>query len=184
MDHQKQWKDFLNPIVLKERLINISMYITIYEMLKDSIINRIKDFYIMPFVDCTNGEDKKMYAEKVLSRNKNHLYASIHWMLENKIIDENDKQVIEELKAYRNQLAHEMDIVVYNGQDEKLVVNFIKAYEMIHKIEYWWIVNFELEINPLENVAYEEIDFKAIRSGKTIMIDMMLNIISGDEIKE
>ena len=126
-------------------------------------------------------EDKKMYIENVLSRNKNHLYASLHWMLENKIIDENDLKEIEELKEFRNRLAHEVDVFVYNGGNEELVLNFVKAYEMIHKIENWWILNFELEINPLENINYDEIDLDGIRSGKTIIVDMMLKIISGDE---
>ena len=33
MDYREQWENFLNPEVFKDRLINISMYITIYEML-------------------------------------------------------------------------------------------------------------------------------------------------------
>lgn len=35
MDYREQWESFLNPEVFKDRVINISMYITIYEMLKD-----------------------------------------------------------------------------------------------------------------------------------------------------
>ena len=37
--YHQQWEGFLNPEVFKNRLIDISMYITAYEMLKDTIIN-------------------------------------------------------------------------------------------------------------------------------------------------
>lgn len=53
------------------------MYITIYEMLKDSIINRLKDFYIMTLIGARDLEGEEEYRSKVLSRRKNHLYASI-----------------------------------------------------------------------------------------------------------
>lgn len=36
----------LNPEVFRDRIINISMYITIYEMLKDSIIVESKTFLL------------------------------------------------------------------------------------------------------------------------------------------
>jgi hypothetical protein len=45
MTAQKQWEEFLNPKITQDRLMFASLYITGYEMLKDSIVGRIKDFY-------------------------------------------------------------------------------------------------------------------------------------------
>lgn len=162
------------------------MYITIYEMLKDSIINRLKDFYIMTLIGARDLEGEEEYRLKVLSRRKNHLYASISWLIEHEVINEVDKENIEALKNYRNYLAHEMSDIVFNGEIKDLMKNFLCAYELIHKIENWWIINFEIVINPdftdanLEDIDID-IDIDNIQSGKKLMIDMALSVLSGSE---
>ena len=182
MDYREQWENFLNPEVFKDRLINISMYITIYEMLKDSIINRLKDFYAMTLIGAKDLEGEEEYRTKVLSRHKNHLYASISWLIENGVINKEDKENIEALKSYRNYLAHEMSNIVFNGEIKDLMQNFLCTYQLIHKIENWWIINFEMAINPdFADANLEDIDVNNIESGKKLMIDMALSVLSGSE---
>jgi len=179
MDYREQWESFLNPEVFKDRLINISMYITIYEMLKYSIINRLKDFYVMTLIGVRDLEGEEEYRVKVLSRHKNHLYASISWLIENEVITEEDRENIEVLKSYRNYLAHEMSNIVFNGEIKDLMQNFLCAYQLIHKIENWWIVNVEMTINPdFTNNNLEDIDVDNIQSGKKLMIDMALSVLA------
>ncbi len=162
------------------------MYITIYEMLKDSIINRLKDFYIMTLIGARDLEGEEEYRLKVLSRRKNHLYASISWLIEHEVINEVDKENIEALKNYRNYLAHEMSDIVFNGEIKDLMKNFLCAYQLVHKIENWWIINFEIVINPdftdanLEDIDID-IDIDNIQSGKKLMIDMALSVLSGSK---
>lgn len=182
MDYREQWESFLNPEVFKDRLINISMYITIYEMLKDSIISRIKDFYIMTLIGARDLKGEEEYRLKVLSRHKNHLYASISWLIENEVINKDDKENIEVLKSYRNYLAHGMSDIVFNGEIKDLMKNFLCAYQLIHKIENWWIINVEMAINPdFTDTNLEDIDIDNIQSGKKLMIDMALSVLSGSE---
>ena len=182
MDYREQWESFLNPEVFKDRLINISMYITIYEMLKDSIINGLKDFYIMTLIGARDLEGEEEYRSKVLSRRKNHLYASISWLIEHEVINEVDKENIEALKNYRNYLAHEMSDIVFNGEIKDLMKNFLCAYQLVHKIENWWIINFEMAINPdFTDANLEDIDIDNIQSGKKLMIDMALSVLSGSK---
>lgn len=139
------------------------MYITIYEMLKDSIINRLKDFYAMTLIGAKDLEGEEEYRTKVLSRHKNHLYASISWLIENGVINEEDKENIEALKSYRNYLAHEMSNIVFNGEIKDLMQNFLCTYQLIHKIENWWIINFEMAINPdFADTNLEDIDVNNI----------------------
>ncbi|MGE7816892.1 hypothetical protein ACQKMW_26265 [Pseudomonas sivasensis] len=49
MSVEKQWENLLTPAVMQERMIAVSLYITAYEMLKESIIGRLKDFYCIGF---------------------------------------------------------------------------------------------------------------------------------------
>jgi hypothetical protein len=46
------WKRFLKPENLKSNMIILSLFVTSYEILKDSIIGRIREFY-------TNGFNEK-----------------------------------------------------------------------------------------------------------------------------
>lgn len=95
--YSEQWENFLNPEIFKDRLIRISLYITAYEMLKDTVINRIKNFYIMSFIE-NDKVGELSYKEEVLIRNTNHLYASLDWLLDQQVIDESDKNTIDKLK--------------------------------------------------------------------------------------
>ncbi|ENX10924.1 hypothetical protein [Acinetobacter variabilis] len=60
--------------------------------------------------------------------------------------------------------------------------NFLCTYQLIHKIENWWIINFEMAINPdFADANLEDIDVNNIESGKKLMIDMALSVLSGSE---
>jgi hypothetical protein len=48
-DHKAKWKRFLDPEVLRPNLILASIYIAAFEVLKNSIIERIRDFYVAGF---------------------------------------------------------------------------------------------------------------------------------------
>lgn len=74
-----------------------------------------------------------------------------------------------------------MSNLVFNGDTDNLMENFLSAYQLIHKIEKWWIINFELEMNIMyECIDTNDIDYDGIQSGKTIMLDMALQVLSGN----
>lgn len=79
-DHgQQAWEDFLNPEVLRSRLITASLYIAAFEVLKDSIVDRIRDFFCIGFEE---GRDiiNPQYQTEVLSRNSSPVHASLAWL--------------------------------------------------------------------------------------------------------
>lgn len=64
-------------------------------------------------------------------------------------------------------------------------VNFAQQFEqmvaLLRKIEVWWIVNFELAINP--DFRDAEIDEDGIIPGPLLMLQLMLEIALGDPEK-
>jgi hypothetical protein len=82
-----RWERFLDPDVVRPSLFLATMFITTFEILKDSVVDRIRGFY-------TNGLDKNgsivgpEYQTEVASRNKSVLYASLDWLLEHEVIDD------------------------------------------------------------------------------------------------
>ncbi|MEJ1959714.1 MAG: hypothetical protein WDM70_10100 [Nitrosomonadales bacterium] len=70
-----------------------------------------------PFIWSAFDESGEIIDEKyntaVLSRNKSPLYASLNWLSETGVIDENDLLSFERIKTARNSLAHQFAFVGY-----------------------------------------------------------------------
>lgn len=178
MSTSESWEQLLNPAVMQERLISASLYVTAFELLKNSIIDRIRSFYMVGFD--TNGDiiDEK-YEATVLSRNKSPLYASLSWLVDNDAIDQGDIKAFERIKATRNSLAHELPSLVLEGADFQHIERFQELVALLRKIEVWWVVNLEIPANP--DFDEQEIDENGIVPGPVLMIQMMLEVVSGNE---
>ena len=105
-DIQDKWERFLNPDELKPYLLFCSVFITCYEMLKETLINRLVVFYSEGF-NKSGFKTGTNYKEKVLSLDdkKRQLQASINWHKQNSIIDENDIKAFERITDCRNTIA-------------------------------------------------------------------------------
>ena len=159
-------------------MIVLSLFVTSYEILKDSIIERIRSFY-------TNGFDEKgwiidnKYYTKVMSLNKSPLYASLEWLKNMKAIDENDIKQFNEIKDCRNKLVHKIVNYITNKSSVNPVPLFPKMVNLLDKIEKWWILNVEIDLNP--ELYDKEIDEKGIVPGSIIMLRVLADIALGNE---
>jgi hypothetical protein len=178
MTIEKQWEDLLTPAVMQERLVSASLYITAFEMLKESIVGRLKDFYCIGFTEdgITTSPD---YELKVLSLNKSPLYASLRWLADAEAIDQKDVDVFDQLKQLRNSLAHELPEIVLMGKNVALMEKMQDVMNLMRKIEVWWVVNVEISTNP--DFDGTDINPDEITPGPILMIQIMLEVLSGNE---
>jgi len=174
----EQWEQLLTPAVMQERLISVSLYITAFELLKDSIIDRIRSLYMIGIDENGMVIDDK-YEKVVLSRNKNPLQASLDWLTENQVIDADDIESFERIRTTRNLLAHELPAMVMGAKNLKHTERFQELVALLKKIEVWWVVNMEIPTNP--DFDGQEIDEEGIVPGPVLMIQMMLEVLSGNE---
>ena len=174
----EQWEQLLTPAVMQKKLISASLYVTAFELLKESIIGRIRSFYMVGF-DADGYVIDEKYDTAVLSRNKNPLLASLDWLSENEVVDENDRQVFERIRTTRNLLAHELPSMVMGGKDFHHIERFQELVGLLKKIEVWWVVNMEILVNP--DFDGKEIDEECIVPGPVLMLQMMLEVLSGNE---
>ena len=161
---QENWERFLNPNELRSNMILAAIYIAAFEILKNSIIERIRDFYITGF-DTNDWIVDPKYKESVLSRNKSPLYASLNWLKESKVITDEDIKVVNKVKETRNLLAHEITKMLAEGLPSNFVERFDELVFLLDKIEKWWIVNVEIPINPDLAGMEDEIDEDEIIPG-------------------
>ena len=178
MSATEKWEQLLTPSVMQERLISASLYVTAFELLKESIVGRLRSFYMVGF-DAEGENFDEKYETSVLSRNKSPVYASLNWLLESGAIEDADLQSFERIKTTRNSLAHELPSLVMEGKDLKHVERFQELVALLRKIEVWWVVNLEIPTNP--DFDGQEINEEGIVPGPLLMIQMMLEVVSGSE---
>ncbi len=171
------WERFLDPEVIAPSLFLATMFITTFEILKNSVVERIRGFYSIGF-----NEGKQLvvpkYQREVISRNKSVLYASLAWLQEHEAIDEKDLETFERLKKIRNQLAHQLFESVTGQAESEHEAQFPVLVELLRKIEVWWVINLEIPTNP--DYAGQEIDEEGIVPGSILSLQMLIQVASGN----
>ena len=113
-----RWENFLNPDVVRPTIAMISIYLAAFEILKDTLVDRVKGFY--EFVHQYKHDDYAMemhYSADVMILNKSPLYASLSWLESMEAIDKDDLASFEGVKSCRNKLAHELPSILYFGDN-------------------------------------------------------------------
>ncbi len=178
-DNIKQsWERFLNPESLRANLVTGSLYIAAFEMLKSSIIERIRDFFSTGFNESGLIIDEK-YKTTVLSLNKSPLYASLVWLKNMEAINDNDIEEFENIKKCRNEIAHEFVDFLSTGPKTDPLPLFPKMIALLSKIEKWWIVNVEIPTNP--DYDGNDIDENGIIPGPIMTLRLLTDIALGSE---
>ncbi|AOZ51130.1 hypothetical protein [Chromobacterium vaccinii] len=176
-DSTDQWERFLDPDVVRPSLFLATMFITTFEILKDSVVDNIRSFY-------ANGFNKHGpivgldYQSEVLSKNKSPLYASLQWLLENNAIDDEDLVTFEKLKSTRNLLAHQLFAVVTGQVQSAHEAQFDALVALLRKIGVWWVINVEIPTDP--DFDGEEIDEEGIVPGSVLSLQMLIHVASGN----
>jgi len=150
-DIRISWERFLNPDVLRTNLIVASLYITAFEMLKESIIERAKEFFSVGYNENGLIIDEK-YKKEVLNLNKSPLYASIFWLKDMDAINDNDIEIFDKIRKCRNDITHEIANFISKGAKTDPLPLFNSMIDLLHKIEKWWILNQCCPVNRLKKV--------------------------------
>jgi hypothetical protein len=173
----ERWERFLDPEVLRPSLLMATMFITTFEILKNSIVDHIRSF----FSDEWSMEGPIASAEyrtQVLSRHKSPVYASLDWLRENQVISDDDLVIFNKLKTTRNLVAHELFNIVTGETESNHIEQFEELVALLRKIEVWWVVNVDIATNP--DYADVEIDEAGIVPGAILSLQMLLQVMSGN----
>jgi len=171
---------FLNPESLRSNLIAASIFITGYEILKDSIVDQIRSFY-------TNGFDEngliidKNYKSKVLALDakSNPFRASIKWLLAHGVIDTKDEIIISDLTQHRNDIAHQLPAFLSSADRDVELARLVDLVAIVTKIDRWWIINVELETQ--DEIDPAKVKPEEIMSGHMIFLHLLLTTVSSED---
>lgn len=163
-----QVESFLNPSVLRSNLIMVALYIAAFELLHDSVVERLRNFYANT---CVPGAD---YESEVLQGRKKVLPASLAWLKKSGVIDDTDIGNFEKAKMQRDKFTHEMGQVLWDGIPSDLPARFLDMVSLLDKIELWWTVNVDV-VNP------EAVDVSTIVPGRSFGLRLLMQIATLSE---
>ncbi|WP_293307370.1 hypothetical protein [Pedobacter sp. UBA5917] len=184
----------INPTLLKRNMLVASLFVTSFEMLKTTIQGKIKDFLCMDGALNDQGEFEyeisDQYRSEILDRIIPHIdkkkardyhlfYSSCLWLKENGVITKGDIGYLERIRKHRNLVAHE-PLRLLIDENANINIDLLKkSQQLLNKIEKWWIMEFEIPVNP--DFDGKEIDEKDVQSGTTIFLDYLMHV-ANDEV--
>jgi hypothetical protein len=178
-DADRTWERFLNPVELRSGLIFSAVYIACYELLEDRIVDRIKSFFT--FGRENDSVSAEIYQKEIMSDSKTVLMGSLEWLMNNEVIDKEDKKTFLKVREVRNKIAHNLLKRITEEDYTVYWQNLKEIGYLIDKIEKWWIVNYAIPINPdFDNV---EVDEDSINSGTGLMLAVLFDVAFGDDSK-
>ena len=173
----RNWAKFLNPESLKSNLIAASLFLTAYELLRTSIIDRIRDFFTFDLKE-NRGAVSEYYKIKVLSLNKSPLRASLLWLKEMSAINDADIKLVDTIRKHRNELAHTLPKFISTADMEIRIDLLGDIYKLVTKIDRWWIKEVDIPTNS--DFDGQEVADEDIQSGTMLCIQMMLRIVTDE----
>ena len=177
-DAQAKWERFLDPEVLRPNLILASVYIAAFEILKNSIVERLRDLYVTGF-DENGWIIMPAYKDDVLTKDKSPTYASLKWLKESQAINDDDIEKFNKVKECRNLLAHEITKMLMDGLPHNFSERFNDMVALLDKIERWWIINVEIPTDPDLVDKADEIEENGIVPGPIMSLRMMIDVALG-----
>ena len=151
--------------ILRKNTLAASVFSMAYEILKNIIIERIKDFL-------SNEYD---YKKEVLSLDKKErdLPASLEWLKKMNAINDKDLKSFKGIKDCRNFLVHETFHFISESMS-KFDVNekFEDMINLLRKIDRWWIVTMKDDDGLEQN---------QIKPGSLILFQILLDAAIGPE---
>lgn len=173
----KPWEKFTTPEILQRNLLLASLYLSAYEILKSTLIQRPQEFFTRTFKDGKRILDAEY--EVVEKLHKSPLQASCLWFKDLGAITDQDIDKVHEFREHRNQLAH--DLLPFLGDvDQEINLQHLRAiYDLLKKVDTWWVKEIELPCNP----DYDEIEVsdEDIIPGSVLLISLLLQTALQDK---
>ena len=177
------WEKFLNPTTLKQSLIEASVFLTAYEMFKQSATEKLLSFFSDGITKEGGFSESPEYKKEVIALHpRDRFHASCIWFQQTGVISQDDLDKINDIRCHRNAIAHEM-IDFISDAGSSIDANLIaKLFTILRKIDTWWITEIEMPSNPnFDDQSSDSIRSDQIQSGNMILMQRILSLFFGDE---
>ncbi len=182
--HFKDWMKFLDENEVKFQLITASLYLTAYDLLIDTVIRKIEEFYTDGFDENGFIVSERYKTEVRGLYKKDIVIASTKWLVQNEVITKLELERIKLFKAHRNELAHELAQMISNSDANTKTEFIAEIRDLYFKIQKWWFVEFECQVNPdLGKLDTDKLNYDEVLMMQMLPMNYMVNIVN-DEIEK
>jgi hypothetical protein len=173
-DTLKAWEKFLDPQKLKQSLIEASIFITAYELLKEEIIDRPKSYFIYEGQD--RSKNRVEYNKQVKALHKKDTFiASYLWLQNQGAMTSQDVELILQIREHRDEIAHELPRLIGSTELEvdKRLLECLK--ELITKISRWWAFKVDVPTNP--DFDHVEVKEESVLTGSMMFMQVVMGVL-------
>jgi len=148
-EFKKEYDKLFNSDKVRNNLMLVGLYLSIFETLKFCLINNVKSFFCFDnFPNRYTEVIKKYYPEgKNGKRIPDKFLAGAKWHLEVNAISEKEVHTVRSIRTHRNAITHELPSYLIEPEKEINEYLMLEAVKLIEKIDIWWFVNVEQDIN-------------------------------------
>ena len=174
------WAKFLDAETLKNNLVCSAMYIVAFETMRNTVLDHIRGYYTRGYADGKRIFSKR-YQSEVLDLHKSPFAASLLWLKENGVIDDDDIAAADRIREHRNMLAHELPKVITDVDYEVDSSLFNSIQIIVAKIDRWWIREVEIPTNPdMDHLDSDSIPDVENTSGNMVFLHLLQQIVADD----
>ena len=161
-------------------LLRAGAFLTGYELVKASIVDGVKDFFLVGFDEdgMTYSSD---YKNKVLPLGKNAWDASVRWLVSVEALTEEQASSLDDIYAHRHEIAHELAKFLVDPDAEVSLEKLQQLYGIMRSLDRFW-GGINVDTNP--DFDGVEVDYDNIKSGSGLLLEYLLQIASGDPAAE
>jgi hypothetical protein len=176
------WDKLLNPAQLKRSLSQASVFVMAYELLKQSIIEKLQRFF-PELMDERGLKIVSRYKEEVLDLHpKDVFHASCLWFRNSGALGDDDLAVIQQIRNHRNEVVHELPNYVMTAYSKISADLLLAIAEQLAKVDQWWIRNIEIPITPeFDEKRVKGADFEDVQSFGMIFTRIILAVFLEDD---
>ncbi|MFO1461058.1 MAG: hypothetical protein U1G08_16845 [Verrucomicrobiota bacterium] len=178
----ESWERLLNPESLKRNLVAAAVFLAAYEMLKDSMIDRLRDFFSDDIMAESGSVTSPDYRVKVLSLHKKEMVACSLWFRNMGALAEDDLKTLGEIAQHRNFVAHQLPNVLGESGKDVSLERLAQILELTSKVDRWWIREVEVPTNPDFDVnPPSPEDLEQSFSSRMMIMALLIEVAGGDD---
>lgn len=186
------YENLFNETNLKDNLVFSSIFITVFESVKETMIQRVKSFLCDfkyedgDFIEIESLRYKELRKRKIKEIGKpNVFFSTLLWLVEEGCLNDTDYKTMLTARDIRNNYAHNLFNVLGIGVTDSDIEVLIKMLAVYSKFDSWWIVQIEIPISgEYSKEDYENIDTSNCFSLQQYFINAIIDIVLADKNKE
>ena len=162
----------LSPQKVKLALIRAGTFLTGYELVKTSIVDGVKDFFLTGF-----NEDGLTYSSsypiEVLSLGQGAFTASVAWLVKMGAISEEQADQLDLIRDHRREIAHELARLLTDPKASIDTTRLAALIDILHSLDMFW---GSIELETGGQLETNLVDYQGIQSIWGLLLDYLAEL--------